>query len=278
MSAMEMISFAGLTLFFDADEREAAELIGQACEKSVDLIQERWGLPLPEDLRVYVMKSWLRFAFRSAPWHWWPVMVVSLPLWGSRARQVWRYAGGWAQRYGKRRTVGVKPPDLIQLGDRGIGARIFVEEADVREKVQNVTCHELVHAFTDHLKLPTWLHEGLAMVTVDMYGGKPTVRGETVEILGRWSDKAEAGADQKMRVADQDAAVYLYVRGYWLTRYLEDTRPGLLKGLLTQRYSHQELEEKVASAYEVAPDEFWGDIDRAAASHFKQTETVAGRR
>ncbi len=41
---MEAMPVNGLTLFFDAEEREAAELIRRACEKSVRLIHECWGL------------------------------------------------------------------------------------------------------------------------------------------------------------------------------------------------------------------------------------------
>ena len=106
---MESSQVAGLTLFFEADEQEAAELIGQSCAQSVDLIQQLWGLGTPKDCRVYVMTSWLHFMFHSAPWRWRPFVAIFFPLWAPRARKLWRYAGGWAQRYGNRRAVGVKP-------------------------------------------------------------------------------------------------------------------------------------------------------------------------
>ena len=31
------------------------------------------------------------------------------------------------------------------------------------EKIQHLTCHELVHACTAHLRLPFWLNEGIAV-------------------------------------------------------------------------------------------------------------------
>ena len=66
--------------------------------------------------------------------------------------------------------------------------------------------------------------------------------------------------------------VYLYVRGYWLTRYIEETRPELLKSLLARRYSHNELEGKIAAAYAMERQRFWGEIDGTLAAHFKQKE------
>lgn len=266
---MERMSINGLTLFFDAEERDAAELIRQACEKSVRLIHENWGLDTPQDCRVYVMTSWLRFVFHSAPWPRKILLAAFMPLWAFRARKVWPYAGGWERSYGQRRAVGVKPPHLIQLGDRSIGDRIFVKQ-DVDEKVQSITCHELVHAFISHLKLPTWMKEGLAMVTVDRYFEKPTVRKETLEVFEHWSHKTSPGGNEALRIGDRDTIMYQYVRGYWLTRYIEDTRPGLLKGLLTRLDHHNELESKIATAYGKKHEEFWGRVDRILVSHFKQ--------
>jgi hypothetical protein len=267
---METMLVDGLTLCFDADEREAAELVRRACEKSVRLIREYWNLGTPKDLRVYVLTSaWLRSTFHSAPWGWRILMGLTLPLWYFRARRLWQVAGGWQQQYGRRRTVGVKAPRLLSLGDSGLGDRIFIREGDRASQVQRITCHELVHAFTAHLKLPVWLHEGLAMLTVDRFFGWPTIRRETIEALRRVPGKTDGS--RKLNLKDPEAVVYLYVRGYWLTRYIEETRPGLLKGLLTRRYSHNELEGKIAAAYGVERQRFWREMDGTVAAHFEPT-------
>ena len=272
---MPRMSINGLVLFFGAEEQDTVMLIRQACEKSMRLIQERWRLDTPKDCRVYIMTSWLGFMFRSAPWPWKVLLAVTLPLWAFRAKKIWPLAGGWEQRFGQRRAVGVKPPRLLRLADRRIGERIFVREENVGEKVQSITCHELTHAFTSHLQLPTWLKEGLAMVMVDRFFEKPTVRSETLEVLERSSDKNSLGGRQKLRVGDEDALVYLYARGYWLTRYIEETRPGLLKDLLSLRCQHDELEGKIAIAYGKRLGEFWEGIDRELVSHFKQNNEAA---
>ena len=118
---METKSIDNIALFFDRDERDSAELIGQACERSLRLIHACWGLETPEDCRVYVMTSWPRFVFHSAPWPWRILLAASMPLWYFRVKGIWKYAGGWAQQYGKRKAIGVKPPRLMQLADRSMG-------------------------------------------------------------------------------------------------------------------------------------------------------------
>ena len=261
----------GLTLFFEADEQEAAELIGGACERSVRLIRESWGLETPEDCRVYVMTSWLRFLFHSAPWHWKALLVPSLPLWVSRVRRMWRYAGGWMQRYGKRRAVGVKPPRILEQADTSVGVQIFEPEENLARKVEQVTCHELTHGFTAHLRLPMWLNEGLAMLTVDRLVGRPTVLRQTVETLRRSSSKAGPAGYRDLRWTDRDALVYHTVRGYWITRYLEEVHPGLVRSMVSQRLSREALEERLAAMLGVQREELWSSIDWVMSAHFEQS-------
>jgi hypothetical protein len=256
----------GLTLYFDPADRDNAEPVRQACEKTLRLNREVWGLDAPDDCRVYIMRSWFRFVFHSAPWPWRILLGVTLPLWAPRTRRMWKFAGGWEQRYGKRRAVGIKPPDLLQLADRSMGERIFIQEEDLTRKVQQIVCHELTHALSSHLMLPTWLKEGLAMVAVDRFVGRATVRPETIESLAKASEGTGPGSYG--RRLDPDSLVQLYVRGYWITRYLDEAWPELLRGLLSSRRSHSELEHKLANALGIDEESFWKRIDPIVVSHF----------
>lgn len=266
---MESISVSGLTIYYDEQEREAAELVRAACEKSAALIQESWGLEPPGDCHVYVMTSWLRFPFRAAPLGWKVLLVLSLPLWALRYRRLWPHVGGYEQQFGDRHVVGVKPPRLIQAGQRGIGEQIFVPEADVGEKVQSVVCHELAHAFVSDLKPPNWLKEGLAMLTVDRYFEKPSVRQETLEVLERFAGRVRPRRNDGLQTGDQEAMVYQYVQGYWITRYIEETQPGLLKRLLGERREGVSLESEIAAAYNMETSAFWEGIDERVVAYFQ---------
>jgi len=265
---MEKIFANGLHIYFDPEEQGTAEIVQHACERSIHIIKEQWGLESPKDCRVYVMTSWASFIFHSAPWHWKILLILTYPFWVFRVRRTWQFAGGWTQRYGERCAVGVKPPWLIEVADRSIGERIFVKEESFEQKVQLITCHELTHAFTAHLKLPMWLNEGLAMVVVDKFLGTSTVKENTLQTLQQSRDKQSPGKYQSVSMKDQDSLVYHTVRGYWITRYLLDTRPDLLKSLLNQHQSHEALETKIASSYDMDRGEFWKAIDGMLAARF----------
>jgi hypothetical protein len=257
---MESEPVAGMHLFYDAEEQAAARIIAIACERSVRLLRQRWGLAVPEDCRVYVMTSWLGFLFHSAPWHWKAYLALTLPLVARRASHIWPYAGGWSLPFGRRRAVGVKPMRLIQTANRGLGEQIFTKNRDLSETVQTVTCHELVHAFTFHLRLPTWLNEGLATLAMEHYLDRRIVREETLENLLHASLTPTSSATEKLRMDDPQALISQYVRSYWLTRYIEETRPELLKDLLSMRYKKKELEDKVVSAFGKDQKNIWGFV------------------
>lgn len=265
---METKPVDGLTLFFDPQDRDAADLIADACRRSVALIRECWGLERPKRCRVYVLRSFLHFMFHPLPWRWRILMGALLPFWYSRLKKMWAFVGGWTLPRRNRPAVGVKPPRLLETTDRRIGARIYIKEEDVRQKVDHIACHELVHAFTAHLKLPMWLNEGLAMVTVDRFFGAPVVKPGTVELLACPPKDAGPGKYRNLLKMDDDTVVYHYVRGYWITRYLEETRPGFVKGLLTTRRRHPEIERTLAEALGIDHKELWKTIDGVVAAYF----------
>jgi hypothetical protein len=154
------------------------------------------------------------------------------------------------------------------MGDWSLGERLFEPEEDIKQKVRQVTCHELVHAFTAHLRLPIWLREGLAMVTVDHLVGKATVRSDTLGML----EGSPGEGQRKHRTTDWEALVRETVRGYWVTRYIAETKPEHLKSLLRERYKHRELEGELAQAYGLEADEFWR-IQEKVMAHFGPGET-----
>lgn len=272
---MEKLAINGVKVYFHPDEREAGELIGRACERTAVLLEQEWGLPTPQDCRVYVMTSVNGFMFKSAPWLWRLLMLITMPLWYFRAKRLWQFAGGWVQRFGSRLAVGVKPPRLIVKSDRRMGERIFLKEEHPETKVEHITCHELTHAYSAHLRPPAWFNEGLAMRMVDKYFEKCTVREDTLDLLAQAPRKDIAKRYRFLSRQDQEALVNLYVRAYWLTRYLETGYPDLFKDLLTRRYSRTELEAKVAQAMDLPADAFWSNIDQRLIAHFRTEPEMA---
>jgi hypothetical protein len=273
VNSMEMVSIDGVQLYYPVEEIETAQRVESACNKALGLVQAHWGLSAPQDCRVYVMTSLLDFVFHSAPWHWQVLMVITLPLWYFRESKVWQYAGGYAHRYGSRYVVGIKPLRLLQAGERGMGDQLFIREKDPEARLQHVVCHELTHACSAHLALPNWLQEGLAMLTVDRYFEKPTVRDDSLALFAN----APKPGDGRSRAPQ--VMLYEYMRGYWLTRYIEETHPGFLKETFQQRISHAELAARIAQVYGLTQETFWLQADQMVLEHFSvpnQAETPAG--
>jgi hypothetical protein len=258
-----------LTVVFDPDEKETADLIAAACERAIGLCEESWGLGAPEECRIYVMTSWFPFFFRSSPWSWKLMLGATIPLWAPRARRTWPIAAAWTQRYGKRVAIGVKPPRLLEESDRSHGVRMFVQEFDMEKNVQQVTCHELVHACSAHLKLPAWLNEGIATVTADWFMGRPTVREDTLELVKAYAPKAPPPSYRELSRIGGESFVYHAVRGYWVTRLLEEEHPGFLKELFAAVRAPQEIEREAARQLGLDPESFWREIDDLVIARFR---------
>jgi hypothetical protein len=265
---MEQRRIGDLTLFFDVAESETAGLVEEASRRSIRVIGEAWGLPAPSDCRVVVMTSWFGFLFGSAPWPWRVLMVASFPIWSYRVHRMWPYAAGCMQRFGNRRAVGIKPTRLIEASDKSIGRLINVREDDLAEKVRQVTCHELMHAFTAHLRLPSWLNEGLAMVTVDRFAGKTTVREDTLEALGQDTAPKRPLQGTRFNPADKPAIVRHYVRGYWIARLLTEVDVMSMRELLRSRRTRRELERRISAILGLRPEALWRQVDGIVLAHF----------
>jgi hypothetical protein len=193
---------------------------------------------------------------------------LTLPLWYAEFKKRWHYAGGWSQRYGDRQVVGIKAPRLIAQTPKPIGESIFIIEENLEQKVLSIVCHELTHAFSSHLRLPTWMHEGLAMVSTDRCLGKPTVLRDTLQLLKAENQEQKGAEKINLNTQSREEIILLYVRGYWLTHYLVETQPELVHKLLNERFSHQELEELTAAELGIGQEAFWQEIDQHVVAKY----------
>jgi hypothetical protein len=260
----------GVTIAPNPQEQETVQIIEQTCARSLQLAQEMWGLNPPQNCHIHVMTSWWRFFLRAAPWHWKILLVLTFPIWAVRARRTWSYAAAWTQRFGRHVVIGVKPPRILEKSDISIGVRMFVEEKDMSLKLQHVTCHELIHACSAHLRLPMWLNEGIATVAVDHYLGKKTILAETLELLREHQPKTLPATYLQLYHMQGEAIVYHTTRGYWLTRYLFERHPEFIRRLLIKRRSSEEIDRLMAEEMNIEPHVFWREIDDLLADYFQK--------
>jgi len=118
-----------------------------------------------------------------------------------------------------------------------------------------------------------WLNEGLAVLAADRLLGRPTVKTDTLDVVARSASGEPIRRVNSVNEKNQDAVVALYIRGYWIARYLEEVQPGLLESLLARPRRHAELEGQIANALGMSREAFWNSIGGTVASHFGQPST-----
>ena len=261
--------FENIAVIYDSPDRETASLVGDAVSQTLSLVQTSWGLGAPHRCRIYLMTSWWGFIFQSAPWTWKILLAITFPLWCFRARRTWPYSAAWTQAYGKYIAIGIKPPHLLEASDKSIGLKIFVREDDMRLKIRHLTCHELTHACSAHLKFPAWLNEGLAVVTVDRLLAKPTIRTDTLEMLRSHEPFEKPPTYRQLSRSNMQTIAYHAVISYWLVHYLEEVRPGFLKRLLTSTPQPSMFDRDIAGELGMDPGSFWREIPTVLASHYE---------
>ena len=259
-----------MQLFFDAGDQETAGWVADAAGQSLSVIRESWGLEPPADCRIYLMTSWRGFIADSAPWYWWPLIIPTYPLWARRIERTWPYSAAWTQRYGRRVAIGIKPPRLLEVSDKSIGTLIYIEELDIQKKINHYICHELTHACSARLSLPAWLTEGIAMLTVDRFLGKPTIRADTMELVRDSLPKAAPPSYRQLSHLYGRELAYHVVRGYWLVKYLEEVRPGFLRPLFLSPRTARTIEEKISAELGIERAALWNQIDDRLAAYFEE--------
>ncbi len=264
------VSVGRLSVECEPEDEPTARVIAGACDEALRLAKAVWGLDPPADCRLYVMTSWRGFVFDSAPLLWKVMLALNYPLWSNRARRTWPFSAGWTQHYGRRVAIGIKPPRLLEISDKSVGIHMYVEEKDPIAKIRHLTCHELIHAASAHLRLPAWLNEGLAAVSVDRFMGKPTIHDNSLRLVQRTQPKGPPPAYRDMAHMQGETLAYHATRGYWIVRLLEATQAGLLRELLSKRRSPKEIELRVAELVHVSPDGFWAEIDDVLLGYFAQ--------
>jgi hypothetical protein len=258
-----------LDVEFDSAEQETAGWIVTACKETIPLIAESWGLGPPADCHFYLMTSPVAFFFRSAPWGWRILLGLSFPLWYPRARRTWPYSAAWTQSYGRRVAIGIKPPRLWEQSDKSIGLMMYEKEEDVRLKVYQLACHELTHACSAHLRMPAWLNEGIAALTVERYLQKRIIRPDTLALVRDYQPKGPPPTYRELSRMNNQAIASHTVRGYWLVRYLEETHPGWLKSKLALSSFDKLFTAELSYEIGLAEDRFWNGVDGLIVAHFE---------
>lgn len=220
----KIITIKGIQIYYKESQEETANIISANIEPVIKIMSTSWGIKPLSDCRIYIMDDLNKFLLNSSPLHLKPFVLLNMLLAKKRLNYLWQHVGGWGKRYGYRYVIGIKAKELLEASKSNIGEKIFIKEANINDKLRHILCHEIVHSCTSAYQMPSWLHEGLAMVAVDKFLGKQTVKPETMERLKEIKslDKPESMED-------------IYVAGYWIVKHLDDHKPEIIQRILKNR-------------------------------------------
>lgn len=243
-----------IPIFFEEEDQDTADLIHEAALSTLRLIDELWRLHPPVDWSLVVLTSpddFLKYG-PTGLLRW--IARFFQHRWRPRAEAFWPSIDGWVQRFGPRIMVGVKPMRLISLDEPNVGDGFFRPVTSPEERVRRVTCLQTTQAALAHLGLPPWLYEGIPMLTVDAFAGEETVHPETIDYLEDHLGEASI------------TLMTQYARSYWRTRFLHETRLGMLPSILREPQPRPVLRERLIQAF---GGSLWEEADAAVVERFK---------
>ncbi len=267
-----------------------AEHVETVCRTAIPFIEKQWRLKRPPLILIRVSTNWLGFWISYAWRHISAMALMAAILLLIRApyeliivpsglyllaiavilrryARTWKVAAGWTSTILDSPRILVKAPELLEKGDLRMGRLLFIPEENKEKKLAGTVNHELTHAYAGHLHLPFWLNEGLALVSSETFLGKRTVRGETLALL---APDPESGSTYAGLARDMRMQLRECVKGYWLVRYLKETRPQLIVELLELRHSPGESVKRIAAALEIIDNDPWPGIFSTLREYFQE--------
>jgi len=258
----------GINSYFHKKDKESADIVEAACEKCIPKIKEILGLPMPEKCSVYLATSYINFIFFIIPFPLVFIMAFILPLYYFRGRRVWQWAAGLCYSSEKKIIIGVKPLWLLEKSDKSLGEKIYVKIPELQNYLEHIICHEMAHAFCSFLKLPSWINEGMAMMTAEQYYGVATVKKETLQSLDP-SAKESYFKKYPDLSGVKKKYFYRYVLGYWFVKYLLEKHPEFLREMLEKKEKQKTIKEKIASELDISLDDFYRELHQKLFKHFQ---------
>jgi hypothetical protein len=107
------------------------------------------------------------------------------------------------------------------------------------------------------------------MVAVDKYFNRSTVQTDTLSSIKNTQHKTNPRSYRQLHRAEKDALIYLYVRGYWITRFYDEQYPDVLRQLTSRRRSQSKIIDVLAKPVHLSVKDFWQHIDDVVIDHFQ---------
>jgi len=259
-----------IIVHYETAYKSVAVEVLQSFEKAEPILIKKWGPRNSDFIVVYICNSPIDFVFSIATGILRLLWKITYPLWARKLELFYNRAGGVTMHIKSKSYIWLRPPDAYDYVEKTIGKLLFGKIEDRSEKLQFVFVHELTHAHIGNRKLPTWINEGIAMITVDEYFSKCTVLESTLTTLFKDHRNYNLVTYRKMANSRPIDIAFTYTYGYWATRYIEEVYPNILMEALTKNLKKNEFTRFIFDIMGI--NDICGQIANDIYTHFENYE------
>ena len=264
-----------LEIYYDETEKGIVGVIEKAYSRTSEVVKECWGVDYKDMIPFYVSKQCpeIKGVFDGMRWYNClkyfynllfvvPVSIISF------LRILMLSSAVVLEDRDCKPLVWMKPWDMIESDQVVFTATFFDGDFTERENnIEYITCHEIVHVNLKYLKLPQWLNEGLAMVTVDSYFGRNIIKESTINTLQALFLKKAA---MKRKRGSETFIYSEYIPWYWITRFLIEEYPELIEDFIRNKQSDKNIEKKIADRLGIRRKVFWQELGELVHFHYNR--------
>lgn len=256
-----------ICIFYDRKFREEKNIVKNSYREIIKIIEKRWGVTLTQKIRIYILNSDLRFLFYASPTYYKVLLfTILLPYWLIVQRKKWAKKRGVCSFKTHTPCILIKPLKYHEdyYKKKFENTKVNNISAKFRRTLSNLFTHVCIN----DLEIPYWLEEGISLVMMEHYDGEQSLDKTSLTTI---QEKVERGFDvEEINLHDEEDYKYLYTKGYWTVKYLEDEYPGLLKEVINQ-FQKNEIEIAIGEELDISNEnrnKLWVEIDNIILCYY----------
>ena len=272
---VKSMAVKGLEIFCEKSDEDSIGIVENAYVCTAEVMEECWGLDYKDIVPFYISRQCpeIKGVFDGVRWCncvklFYQFLFVTPFRIIFFLRMLIQSSAMVLQSRDNRPLVWVKPWDEIESGQVLFTASFFNGDFSKRERnIEYITCHEIAHVFFDHLKLPRWLNEGLAMIMVDRYYKIDVVKEQSIGLLRVLYERSAS------KIRKNEARNYFsnfHIPWYWVTRFIVEEYPELIEDFMKNKQSSIEIEKKIADILGIKRKIFWKEISQLVHWHYSR--------
>lgn len=240
---MGLTKYNNLELYYSKNHLAEVNLIKKYHDEVEEKISSLWKLEKPKNVKIYFINSSIEYIRYSFGYYSFlgKLFLIILPCIFLNFIRIWKEAAGVFVNINSNYFIFLKKYDENRSSN--IGKYIFHRKyINIEEYLKSIYSHELTHVFSEKLKLPQWLNEGLALYSSEIVLDNKIINGKSLELMDEEKTKVNIS---NLNLKSEITRAYKYIKGYWTIKYLNEIYPGFLEKTFKE-YKGKEVVNQIA--------------------------------